>query len=55
MCNNNKVDIVCKFCPYSLGCSESCIPDDVPLDECHSCVYKVPLDEYGYVKDFDNY
>ncbi len=53
MCNN-KVEISCCFCPYSLGCYESCIPDDVPLEECHPCVYKHSLDELGYVHSFDN-
>lgn len=51
----NKFEIVCRFCSYSLGCSDSSIPDDVPLEKCHLCVYKHPLDEYGYVQDFDNF
>ena len=54
MCKNNKIEQVCRFCPYSLGCSESCISDDVTPDECHTCVYKHPLDELGYVQHFDN-
>lgn len=50
----NKVEIVCRFCLYSLGCSESCIPDDVTPDESHTCVYKHP-DELGFIHNLDKY
>lgn len=46
---HNKVDKSCRFCQYSLGCSDSSIPDDVPPDECHTCVYKYPLNELGFI------
>lgn len=52
--DKNKVERVCRFCFYSLGCSESCLPDVLISGVSHACVYEHP-DELGFVHNFDNY